>query len=771
MSQADRESASFRDRGGSDPPPTPGPRASLLGDFELVREIGRGGMGTVFEARQRSLNRVVAIKVLERHVSGSSGAITRFQREAQAAAKLHHPNIVPIYAQGEESGVYFYAMELVDGEGLNAIIARHRDRAAADTATVDLQATVALKRSGSNAASGSAAETVVVQPLRGDSGRVELSGSRVALAGQETRDFIDIARHIAEVAGALHYAHGVGVVHRDIKPHNLLMGRDGRLRISDFGLARLAEQPGMTMTGELLGSPLYMSPEQIMGDPSRVDHRTDVYSLGATLYEWITLSPPYPGETRERVIGLILSAEPKAPRLLNARVPVDLETVCLKAIERNPDRRYSSALALQDDLRRFLDRQPIHARRIGTTARTARFIRRHQFGTLGIAALGVAALLGYALYNKQTQIREQTEVAAAVQARADKILDIVGSLPLEVGAALRVAGGVGELMDPARQALAPTIADSVSIATPSSIALMALKEYFTASMPADWPPRNEDAGNPMLRGAFGLWQSGDLDGADSLLQEYLRLHPRHLEALQFQAELSAQRSKFDAVLSAADAMGGTQPRPLCAMIWRGAALLLLGQVEESVVELKEATRKDDASVWAKVLHGLALIANSRADGAVLELEDALRLEPELTVARLGRASAYYSAGKLDRAIAEATAVIESQPNNADAYTIRGDCHLALQDLDSALRDFDKAIELAGSKPALSLRSLSVLMGQQRAAKEREVEKPAAPASTNPASGVMDWFSRVLSPGGGGPPKQTPPRPSREAPRSGPKGPF
>ena len=728
-------------------------------------------MGTVFEARQHSLNRVVAIKILERHVSGSAGAITRFQREAQAAAKLHHPNIVPIFAQGEESGVYFYAMEFVDGEGLNAIIARHRDRATSDTATVDLQATLPLKRSGTSEASGSAAETVMVRPARGDSRWVDPADSRVALTARETRDFIDIARHIAEVAGALHYAHGVGVVHRDIKPHNLLMGRDGRLRISDFGLARLAEQPGVTMTGELLGSPLYMSPEQIMGDPSRVDHRTDVYSLGATLYEWLTLSPPYPGETRERVIGLIMSAEPKAPRLLNARVPLDLETICLKAIERNPDRRYQSAMALQDDLRRFMDRIPIHARRMGATARTARFVRRHQFATLGIAALSVAVFLGYALYNKQTQMREQTEVAAAAQARADKILDIVGSLPLEVGAALKVAGGVGELVDPARQALAPTIADSVSIATPASIALIALREYFSASMPPDWPPRNEDAGNPMLRGAFGLWQSGDLDGADSLLQEYLRLHPLHLEALQFQAELSAARSKFDAMLSAAEAMGGVQPRPLCAAIWRGAALLLLGQAEESVVELKEATRKDDDSAWAKVLHGLALIAHSRADGAVLEFEDALRLAPELTVARLGRASAYYSAGKLDRAIAEATAVIEVQPNNADAYTIRGDCHLASQDLDSAMRDFDKAIEIAGRKPALSLRSLTVLMGQQRAVREREIEKPSAPTTSNPASGAMDWFSRVLNPGGGGAPKQTPPRPSQETPRSGPKGPF
>lgn len=319
----------------------------------------------------------MAVKVLGRQVSSSSTSVLRFQREAQAAARLHHTYIVPIYAQGEDNGIFYYAMEFIEGRGLNAIIAEGRAHQAADTATSDLADTVPLSRSPhsgkSDADSTVPAPPTPPQPVEGESAGASHPPFEICTSEEH---FASVAQHIAAIADALEYAHEQGVIHRDIKPHNLILGNDGRMRISDFGLARLLEQPGVTMTGEMIGSPLYMPPEQVRGGPVQVDPRTDIYSLGATMYEWITLSPPYPGETREQVISRILTSEPLPLRAHDPAIPVDLETICLKCIERDCERRYRSAGELRDDLRRFLDKRPIKAKRAGLITRTRKFIVR-----------------------------------------------------------------------------------------------------------------------------------------------------------------------------------------------------------------------------------------------------------------------------------------------------------------------------------------------------------------------------------------------------------
>ncbi|MFQ5590935.1 MAG: serine/threonine-protein kinase, partial [Phycisphaerae bacterium] len=233
-------------------PSVPGEGTVVLGDFELRREIGRGGMGTVYEAWQRSLQRVVALKVLGQHISSSSNAVQRFKREAHAAARLHHTHIIPIFAQGEESGVYYYAMELVEGPTLNDIIstARQRLRILPDAFPNELDETVPLDRSQDEYGSEGEALRFADEAKSGfapaDAGVTEAS-----LPAELTtlEHFVTVARHIASAAEALEYAHAEGVIHRDIKPHNLIMGVDNRLRISDFGLARISEEPGVAVTG------------------------------------------------------------------------------------------------------------------------------------------------------------------------------------------------------------------------------------------------------------------------------------------------------------------------------------------------------------------------------------------------------------------------------------------------------------------------------------------------------------------------------------------
>src|SRR5262245_5603747 len=271
-----------------DHPPTP----QRLGDFEIGREVGRGGMGVVYEARQVSLNRRVALKVLSGGLGLTPKTVQRFRREAEAAAKLHHTNIVPVYATGEENGTHFYAMELIEGPSLDAVIRQMRQARQANPPTAppstpdELGATGPYIDNSAPSASGAAA----------------LTSSSLSSDGHY---FDTVAKMIADVADALEYAHQQGVIHRDIKPSNVLVSPDGRLSINDFGLARMLEHPGMTMTGEFVGTPAYMSPEQITAGRVPIDHRTDMYSLGATLYELLTLQPPFAGKGRDQLLAQV----------------------------------------------------------------------------------------------------------------------------------------------------------------------------------------------------------------------------------------------------------------------------------------------------------------------------------------------------------------------------------------------------------------------------------------------------------------------------------
>ena len=287
----------------------------------MVRELGRGGMGVVYAARQVSLNRQVALKILSGGLGLTGKAVQRFRREAEAAARLHHTNIVPVYATGEQDGTHFYAMELIDGPSLDHVIKQLR-QPRAETPAADERRSAGLEATGPYVEFGPPA---ISDTVLGSSAPGSASGY-----------FDRVARIVAEVADALDHAHNEGVIHRDIKPSNLLLSPDGRLSINDFGLARLLEQPGMTMTGEFVGTPLYMSPEQITAGRAPLDRRTDIYSLGATLYELLTLQPPFAAERRDQVIVQIMHKEPRPPHKVDRRVPIDLETICLKAHRERP---------------------------------------------------------------------------------------------------------------------------------------------------------------------------------------------------------------------------------------------------------------------------------------------------------------------------------------------------------------------------------------------------------------------------------------------------
>jgi len=330
-----------------------------LGDFRILREVGRGGMGVVYEAVQVSLGRHVALKVLPRTGLGGDTGRERFLREARAAALLHHPNIVPVFGVGEHDGVHYYAMQFIAGQGLDSVL-RQVQAARGQAKTRAGEAT-----SGAGSVPG-----------------LSSSGSRAAY-------FRNIARLGEQVARALAYAHEQGVLHRDIKPSNLILDTKGTPWVADFGLAKTGDDGDLTHTGDLVGTLRYMAPERLRGES---DPRADVYSLGVTLYELLTLRPAFPEADRARLIEHVAHAEPPAPRRLDPAIPRDLETIVLTAMAKEPRGRYASAAAFADDLQRFLDDRPIRARRAAPPERAWRWCRRNP-RLAGLAAVAGALLL------------------------------------------------------------------------------------------------------------------------------------------------------------------------------------------------------------------------------------------------------------------------------------------------------------------------------------------------------------------------------------------
>ncbi len=324
-----------------------------FGAYELLSEIARGGMGIVYKARQVTLNRLVALKVITAGELSSPDFVRRFRLEAEAAARLDHPHIVPIYEIGEFDGRPFFSMKLIDGETLR--------------------------------------------------GRV---GQADSAEGQRR-----VASLVATLARAVHYAHQRGIVHRDLKPNNVLLDSQGQVQLTDFGLAKLVENESViTKTMAVLGTPSYMAPEQARGDTKNLTTAADIYGLGAILYELLTGQPPFAGGTTLETIRQVLDKEPRRPTTLNPKTDRDLETICLKCLEKDPLQRYGSAEALADDLERWLRHEPIAARAASRLDRFAKWTRRHPSVAVLLAGLLISLALGFALTLWQSAARQRALV-------------------------------------------------------------------------------------------------------------------------------------------------------------------------------------------------------------------------------------------------------------------------------------------------------------------------------------------------------------------------
>jgi serine/threonine protein kinase/Flp pilus assembly protein TadD len=706
--------------------------ARTLGDFRLIREVGRGGMGIVYEAEQVSLGRRVALKVLPFAATMDPRHLQRFHNEARAAAGLHHTNIVPVHGVGNERGVHYYAMQFIEGSTLADLIAEQRRGLPSQVPTVPL--------------AEAAASATTVPP----------AAQATSSAPRDRAYFRRAAEWGIQAAEALDYAHTLGVVHRDIKPANLMVDMAGRVWVTDFGLAQVQSDTRITMTGDLVGTLRYMSPEQALAKRVVVDHRTDVYSLGATLYELLTLEPAFTGADRQELLRQIAFEEPTPLRRLNRRVPAELETIVLKALEKNPADRYATAKELAEDLRHWLEDRPIRARRPSLVARGRKWVRRHGPAVRATTALLVLALLlcaGLAAWWFQKRTWAQAQAQAALQEAAQYQQD--ERWPEALSAARQAQGLLaGFWADPALRRQADELArdlEMVGRLQEARLELMADKEGHL-----EW-----EAGDAAYASAFAAYGL-DIDGLNpQVVAEQIRSRPIHRQLVAALDDWANDRKSLKAEgwaqrLAAAraadpdprrnrlrDALEANDPKALeeaaatdQAADWPSETLVLLGSLasgtasgERVAALLARAQQRQPGDFWinqtlallfqelrpprreeairffsiavalrpqspgARNNLGNALGDKGQLDAAIAEYREALRLKPDLAVAHNNLGKALGDKGQLDAAIAEYREALRLKPDLAEAHNNLG---VALRDkgeLDAAIAEYHEAIRL------------------------------------------------------------------------------
>jgi serine/threonine protein kinase/Flp pilus assembly protein TadD len=673
----------------------------VLGDFRLLREVGHGGMGIVYEAEQLSLNRRVALKVLPFAATMDPRQLQRFHNEARAAASLHHEHIVPVYAVGQERGVHYYAMQFIDGHTLAEVIARQRGAAPADTPTE-----AAAAAAPSAATAGPAAQATGPAP-------------------RDAAYFRRAAEWGVQAAEALEHAHSLGVVHRDVKPGNLLLDGRGKLWVTDFGLARFGADGGLTMTGDLLGTLRYMSPEQALAKHGLVDHRTDIYSLGATLYELLTLRPVIDGRDRQEVLRKIAFEEPAPPRALDRGIPADLETVVLKALAKEPAERYATAQELADDLRRFLEHRPVQARRPSLVQRARKWARRHRTGVaaalvcLLVAVAAGAISIGYVLGERanrqkaaESKVQEALESAAALLPKGNPY-DPVQITALQQAEAQAVAGAVGpgwrgrvrqlrqdvdmlRRLDEANLQLAAGGKEGLDWAGADQRYTEAFREYgFDVAFP--------DADKAVEQVRASAIRTHLLVALDNWALVRRQVKPESEAPLRELAERADddpwRRELRQAVKKAkrgeGDALAALAKKPV-PPDQPPVFLFSLGlRPDEAEALLRAAQQRYPGDFWINFQLALALYRKQASDSgeAIRYYQAALTLRPHSSAVHTNLGLALYAKGRLNEAIAELKKAIALDAKNALAHNSLGYIFSEEGRFDDAIAEYHKAIGL------------------------------------------------------------------------------
>lgn len=706
-----------------------------LGDFRIKREIGRGGMGVVYEAEQMSLGRRVALKLLPFAAMLDRRQLQRFQNEARAAAAMDHPNIVNIYSVGCERGVHYYAMQFIEGQTLAEVIGQLAG--ARDQGSV-------IKGQGGRGKGENQDErpqsepppsALPLPPSSSPPSALRLPPSTetqpLALLSTEGKTespefFRSVANLGIQAAEALEHAHQLGIVHRDIKPSNLLVDSHGHLWITDFGLAQIAtpypvggegrprskspapfggegwgEGVPLTMTGDVLGTLRYMSPEQASGRSRVLDCRTDIYSLGATLYELLTLCPPFPGDDRHKLLRQLTDDEPPPPRHLNKAIPKDLETIVLKAISKEPQARYATAREMADDLKHFLADEPIRARRPSLATRAAKWGRRHRPIVWSAAAsliIVLAVLLASTVLVLGAYQREKTQRDIADQnaTRAEE----------NAVKAQQNAAKAQKNYETAREAvkqMLTRVADEELVRIPEmkEIRRRLLEDaaaFYTKLLELN--PRDSQAYYERAR-------------VYELLGEYEKVRPDYEKASQLDpdnAKLHCAIAFFlaqcpdvayrDGARALVHAKWAVQLNPDSAKCRAHLAMAYAhqGDREKARTEFLRAMELNPSDYHALFL---ACYLGEDYQGALEALQKAVECNPDDAWAYGSMGVVYFDLREYEKAIGAFTKAIDLRQARRDEsadtkrfgpYVDRGDAYAALEMYEQALADYDKSVE-------------------------------------------------------------------------------
>lgn len=684
----------------------------LLTDYEVVSEVGRGGMGIVYKARQRKLNRIVALKVLPALLGAvRPEAMARFRREAELAAKLTHSNIIGVHDFGEVDGTLYFAMQLVEGQTLRDVL-----REIEATHSVDAVVGAAGSPSGSQATTkiGSSAQT-------------------------DRAYFRRVAQWMTEAAEALQYAHENGVVHRDIKPSNLLLSSTGHILISDFGLARASQRETFTATRAILGTARYMSPEQVDSSRGSVDARTDVYGLGATMYELLTFQSLFAGTDDREIMQNVLHKEPPPPHRIVKHVPRELETICLKAIEKLPKERYATAQEMADDLRRWSLGMPILARRPTAAVRVGKWARRRRLPVaLGAGCVVLTAALAgsYAAY--RTSNREASDAREDATTREVRLLVIDARADYDRGDFSKALASIesGLAIDPGSVALLNLMADTLVLQGQAKAALEILNGLL-ARHPDDWEAHASAA---RILGDFshatravlyntsaeqtGLSEderrrqyvehrdavarlhpdSAELDGllaseetdpraAIKLLDRALQRCPSSPGVIRARAARDDELGDYPSMLVDAERLGALRPGWAVAHWLRGQALQRLDRSDEAEQAYDKAVDRDPADPTNWYARSLVKTSRGRYAEALADVNKVLELAPDFPYAYAGRARAYAGLGQLENALADLGRAIALRPNDIEVYHERGKLYYDVGRFDAAAADMSRIIQL------------------------------------------------------------------------------
>jgi len=683
---------------------------SEFGDYELLEEIGRGGQGVVYRAQQKSLNRTVALKVIGLGTWATEKHLKRFRREAEAAARLQHPSIVPIHEVAERGGQCYFSMDFIEGGQLDEMVRR---------------------------------EPISIRKA---------------------------AELVAKVARTVHYAHEHRILHRDIKPGNILIDGKGEPHLTDFGLARLVEaESTVTRTLEVLGTPSYMAPEQAIGNSTQLSAATDVYGLGAVLYQLLTGHPPFAGGTTYETIKLLLDTEPRQPRLWNPKIDRELSTICLKCLEKDPKSRYSSALTLAEDLEHWLKHEPIQAKRSGFITHARKWVRRNPstavFVTL-LVALGMS--LSVVIWNHKSVALIPKSIAVLpfenlgdkeneylVQGIQDEVLNdlariadlkvisrtsVMGYRPDKPRNLRRIAGTLRvryvlegsvqrsenqirirtELIDSQSDTQvwaeqyegAPTKVFSIENEIAKTIAeQLQAKLSPSEKLQVEQVPTTDLAAFDLyLRGRY-FWNKRSTQGLERSIEYFnaaIRRDPRFVLAYVGLAEA------HDLLVFYAD-----QAPDVCFPKVEDAARMAL-QIDESLgqahvplarveayyrwdrdvalSEFRRALELNPNDETAHHLYGEYLIRIGSANEGMRELSAALKLSPASIANNQDLGTAYYATRQYDQAIKQYRKTLQMDPNFAACHVFLGMAYAAKGMHAQAIAETEKAIALVGERP-------------------------------------------------------------------------